>query len=168
MQRPPRDPKAPLFGRRVLGVSSIQGLSVLAVVLVVYVLALRSGRPEGVARTLTFTTFLLSNLALIFTNRSWSRVIAASQVRDVTLWAVVGGAVSFLVLVIYVPALAALFRFAPLRPLDVAACLAASALAITWFEIAKLAGWSRKSFRDANDLHTAPEARARNRAQVRH
>ncbi|HEX8791638.1 MAG TPA: cation-translocating P-type ATPase [Polyangiaceae bacterium] len=168
MQRPPRDPKAPLFGRGVLGVSLVQGLSVLAVVVVVYALALRSGRPDAVARTLTFTTFLLANLALIFTNRSWSRVIAASPLRDVTLWAVVGGALSFLALVIYVPALAALFRFAPLRPLDVAVCVAASALAITWFEVAKLARWRRKSFRDANEVRSADHVRARTQAHVRH
>lgn len=168
MQRPPRDPKAPLFGRRVFGVSIMQGLSVLAVVLVVYILALRSGRSEAAGRTLTFTTFLLANLALIFTNRSWSRVIAASPLRDVTLWAVVGGAVSFLVLVIYVPTLATLFRFAPLRPLDMAVCLAASALAVTWFEVAKLAGWSRKSFRDANEVRSEPRGGPRTRAHVRH
>jgi Ca2+-transporting ATPase len=163
MKRPPRDPKAPLFGRQVLGVSIVQGLSVLVVVLVVYVAALRSGRPEEVARTVAFSTFLLSNLALIFTNRSWSRVIAASHLADATLWSVVGGALVFLALVVYVPALATLFRFAPLRPLDVAVCLGASALGITWFEVAKLAGWSRRSFGDANEVR-----RGRIRAHARH
>ena len=84
MRRPPRDPRAPLFGRRVLGVSMLQGASVLVVVLAVYVLALRLGQAEAEARALTFATFLVANLALIFTNRSWSRVIAlvVAQGRD--------------------------------------------------------------------------------------
>jgi Ca2+-transporting ATPase len=145
MRRPPRDPHAPLFGRRVLAVSMLQGVSVLLVVLAVYVLALRLGRTEAEARALTFATFLVSNLALIFTNRSWSHVIALSSLKDRTLWAVTVGALLFLALVIYAPPLAGLFRLAPLGALDVAACLGASALGITWFEVVKLVGPSRRA-----------------------
>jgi Ca2+-transporting ATPase len=138
MKRPPRDPNAPLFGRRVLSVSILQGMSVLAVALAVYVLSIRLGQSEAETRALTFATFLVSNLALIFTNRSWSRVILSSSLRDVTLWAVTGGALAFLALVIYVRPLAELFRFAPLGPLDVLLCTGAGLLSITWFEVVKL------------------------------
>jgi Ca2+-transporting ATPase len=143
MRRPPRDPREPLFGRRLLGVSVLQGVSVLVVVLAVYVLGVRLGRSEADVRALTFGSFLVSNLALIFTNRSWSRTIASSPLKDPTLWAVTGGALVFLALVMYVPALAELFRLAPLGPLDVALCFGAGALSITWFEIVKLLGWKR-------------------------
>jgi Ca2+-transporting ATPase len=143
MRRPPRNPGEPLFGRGLLGVSTLQGASVLVVVLTVYLLALRLGQEETEVRALTFASFLLSNLALIFTNRSWSRVILTSSLRDRTLWAVTVGAIVFLGLVLYVPALATLFRFAPLGVLDLALCAAAGALSITWFEVAKLLGWSR-------------------------
>jgi Ca2+-transporting ATPase len=141
MSRPPRDPRAPLFNRRVLGVSGLQGVSALVVVLAVYFVALRVGQPEADARALTFATFLVSNLALIFTNRSWSRVILSSSLRDRTLWGVTFGALTFLALVVYVPPLARMFRFAPLGVLDIALCLAGGALSITWFEIGKLVGW---------------------------
>jgi Ca2+-transporting ATPase len=143
MRRPPRNPREPLFGRRLLGVSMLQGASVLVVVVTVYLLALRFGQAEAEVRALTFAAFLLSNLALIFTNRSWSRVILSSSLRDRTLWAVTGGAIAFLGLVLYVPALSRLFRFAALGPLDLALCFGAGALSITWFEVAKLFGWSR-------------------------
>ena len=93
MRRPPRNPREPLFGRRLLGVSMLQGASVLVVVLTVYLLALRFGQAEAEVRALTFAAFLVSNLALIFTNRSWSRVILSSSLRDRTLWAVTGGAI---------------------------------------------------------------------------
>ena len=59
MRRPPRDPRAPLFGRRILAISALQGVSVLAVVLVVYGVAIRLGQSEAETRTLTFATFLL-------------------------------------------------------------------------------------------------------------
>jgi Ca2+-transporting ATPase len=136
----------------VLGVSALQGLSVLTVVLAVYVAALQLGRSEAETRTLTFATFLISNLALIFTNRSWSRVILASSLRDPTLWAVTGGALLFLALVIWVPPLAHLFRFAALGPLDVAICFAGGAIAITWFEVVKLLGVGPRSPSRPGDL----------------
>jgi Ca2+-transporting ATPase len=146
MSRPPRNPREPLFGRRLLGVSMLQGASVLVVVLTVYLAALRLDQAEAEVRSLTFAAFLVSNLALIFTNRSWSRVILSSSLKDRTLWAVTGGAIGFLALVLYVPALGRLFRFAPLGAVDLALCFAAGALSITWFEVAKLLGWSRGGY----------------------
>ncbi|MCL2449124.1 MAG: cation-translocating P-type ATPase C-terminal domain-containing protein, partial [Polyangiaceae bacterium] len=140
MRRPPRDPRAPLFGRRLLTVSALQGFAVLVVVLALYALAAHAGRSAAEVRTLSFLAFLLANVALIFTNRSWSRVILASALRDATLWAVSGGALALLALLIYVPALAGLFSFAPLRLADVAAATVGAALSITWFEVAKIAG----------------------------
>jgi Ca2+-transporting ATPase len=141
MRRPPREPRSPLFGRRVLGVSLLQGASVLAVVLTVYVCSIRLGQSAEEARTLTFASYLVSNLALIFTNRSWSRIIARSSLADPTLWAVCCSALGFLFLVVYWSPLAQLFRFAPLGGADVAICFAAGAVSITWFEVAKLVGW---------------------------
>ena len=64
MNRPPRDPNAPMFGRHVIGLSSAQGAAVLVVVLVlvlaVYSIALRPGQVEAEARALTFATFLIA------------------------------------------------------------------------------------------------------------
>jgi Ca2+-transporting ATPase len=54
------------------------------------------------------------------------------------LWAVTAGAIAFLGLVIYVPALAELFRFARLGAVDVVMCFGAGAISVAWFEIVKL------------------------------
>jgi Ca2+-transporting ATPase len=53
------------------------------------------------------------------------------------LWWVLGGATLFLTLVLAVPALRDLFRFAPLHVPDIAICLATGVLSILAFEIAK-------------------------------
>jgi Ca2+-transporting ATPase len=143
MQRPPRDPKAPMFGKRVIGISIAQGAAVLVVVLAVYAVALHLGQLEAEARALTFATFLVANLGLIFTNRSWSQGITAASLKDMTLWGVTVGALLFLALVVYVPLLAHLFRFAPLGPLDVALCFGAGGLSVAWFEIVKRSGRTR-------------------------
>jgi Ca2+-transporting ATPase len=140
MQRPPRDPRAPMFDRRMIGLSLAQGAAVLAAVLTVYVVALRLGHQETEVRALAFATLILCNIALVLTNRSWSRIILSSSLKDLTLWSVSGGAIAFLALVIYVPPIARLFRFAPLGLVDVALCFGAAALSITWFEILKWRG----------------------------
>jgi Ca2+-transporting ATPase len=139
MNRPPRDPKEPLYGRRVLGLSILQGLVVLGVLMAVYGIALGIGRGVGEARALTFTTLVVANLSLILTNRSWSRSIAATlRVKNAALWWVLGGATVFLALVLYVPALRSLFGFAPLHLVDLAICVAAGLGGVLWFEVFKV------------------------------
>jgi Ca2+-transporting ATPase len=41
-------------------------------------------------------------------------------------------------LIIYVPGLRNLFRFAPLHPIDIAICLSAGLISVTWFEVFKI------------------------------
>ncbi len=139
MQRPPRAPDAPLFGRRGIVLSLVQGAIVTFAVVGVYAIALRRGQPEVDSRTLAFTTFLVANLGLILTNRSWSG--AAPPTRRTTnaaLWWVTGSAPAFLAIVVYVPGLRDLFRFAPLHMIDVVVCLAAGITSVVWFELLKI------------------------------
>ena len=139
MTRPPRRPDAPLFGARTVGISVLQGLSVLVILLGIYFFALKRGQSEENARALTFTTLIVANLGLIFVNRSWSRtVLATLRSPNTALWWVTGGALLFLGLALYVPFLQQLFRFSLLHPADVALCIAAGVVSIIWFEILKL------------------------------
>ncbi len=145
MRRPPRDPKEPIFSRRLLLLSVLQGAVVLAVVLVVYAISLHRGQGEAEARALTFTTLIIANLALILTNRSWSRTIISSmRERNMALYWVLGGAVAFLALVLRIPALRDLFHFAPLHAMDLAICLTGGIVSILWFEGLKLV-WTRRA-----------------------
>jgi len=139
MRRLPRNPSEPLFGRRVVLLSLLQGISVLAIVLAVFAISFARGQGELEARVLSFTTLIIANLALILTNRSWSRTILMTlRTPNVALWWVLGGASAFLGLVLYVPFLRGVFKFAALHPLDLAICLAAGAFSIAWFEALKL------------------------------
>ena len=127
--------------------SLLQGLSVLAIVLAVYLVALFRGQGEEDARTLTFTSLIIANLGLILTNRSWSRTaLATLRKPNTALWWVVGGATAFLGVVLYVPALRGLFHFSTLHPIDLALCLASGTAGILWFEILKVCRlWGRRS-----------------------
>jgi Ca2+-transporting ATPase len=141
MKRPPRDPKEPLFGWRTLTISLLQGVSVFLVVLAVFAIARHRGIGDDgeEARALAFTTLVIANLGLIVSNRSWSRTIIANlRSPNTALWWVLGGAVFFLGLVLYVPFLRNLFSFAMLHPIDLLICLAAGVVSILWLEVFKM------------------------------
>ena len=141
MERPPRNPKQPLFDRRTLMLSILQGASVLLVVLGVFAAAMYRGETETNVRALTFTTLIIANLALILTNRSWTRTILNMwRSPNPAVWWVVLGAASFLGVVIYVPPIQMLFRFSRLHASDIALCLTAGMFSIAWFEALKMLG----------------------------
>ena len=84
-----------------------------------------------------------------------SQGITAASLKDMTLWGVTVGALLFLALVVYVPPLAHLFRFAPLGPLDVALCFGSGGLSVAWFEIVKRSGRARLVVPPAGNPATA-------------
>ena len=140
MNRPPRDPHEPLFGTDKIVLSLLQGFVVLLAVLSTLGLALYLGHDSSYARAQTFATLVAGILALIFANRSWSRnIFATFRSRNGALWWVVGGAIGFLFSVLYVPYLCEIFRFAALKPYDLAVCLVTGALSVVWFEVVKFA-----------------------------
>ncbi len=144
MQRPPRSPQEPLFDHRTLLLSLLQGASVLFIALAVFVIAHLRGEPETNTRALTFTTFIIANLALILANRSWTRLIVATlRSPNPALWWVIGGAVAVLALVLYVPFARDLFRFSRLHSLDLVICSLAGVFSILWFEALKIFGRGR-------------------------
>jgi Ca2+-transporting ATPase len=154
MKRPPRDRKEPLFNRRTVAFSLLQGVIVLAVTLAVYRLSLALGRGDVEARTLTFATLVIANLSLILTNRNWSSSILGSlRARNMALRWIVLSAVVFLGLVIYVPWLRDLFHFEMLHFVDVLVCIGAGAVSVLWFEVVKY--FSRKKRRRVDGVASA-------------
>jgi Ca2+-transporting ATPase len=152
MRRPPRDPKKPLFSRRSLALSFLQGFVVLAIVLAVYAISLFRGLGEEEARALTYTTLIVANLGLILTNRSRSRTILETlRTPNRALWWVMGGALVFLTAVLYIPFLRELFGFAYLHFIDIAICFMAGITSILWFEGLKMINGRRGNGR-SNDL----------------
>ena len=140
MLRPPREPEEPLFSRRTLTISVLQGLSVLALVCLVFAISHWRGQLEGETRALTFTALVISNLALIYTNRSWHRTIRDTlRVRNAALWWITGGTLLFLGFALYVPFMRELFGFDMLHAEDLLICLGAGGLSVLWFEIFKIA-----------------------------
>ena len=139
MKRPPRNSKESLFGKKLLALSFLQGLSSLIVVIAVFKVALHFGHPEPEARALAFVTLILSNICLILTNRSWTRgIISLFSVSNKALVKIVALAIGFLALIIYLPGLQKIFHFGQIHPDDIIICLAAGIWSVLWFEILKM------------------------------
>jgi Ca2+-transporting ATPase len=152
MQRKPRAIQEPLFGRQMVLNGLVQGLSVLIIVALIYGLTLSQGYSAEKARLLSFTSLVIGNLGLIYTNRSWTRSIFATlRIPNKSLWWVTGGALGFLILVSVVPFLRDLFKFEAITVWEYLACFSAGVVSILASESVKLP-FIQKLFADSRSL----------------
>jgi Ca2+-transporting ATPase len=138
MSRPPKDINEPFFGARKILFSCLQGIGILIICLLIYFIGLKMGYTEKSVRTLTFVTLIVSNIAVILSNRSWTSgffKILSTPNKAVT-W-IVGGAVIFLILILNIPFLLDLFQFEKIGYLELLVCTVAGISSIIWFEIYK-------------------------------
>jgi len=139
MRRPPRDPAGRMFDAKTITYGLLQGLVLLVITLSAFVISLHRGQGESDARAISFTTLVLGNLALIWTNRSRTHtIIELLRSRNVALSAITAGALAFLVLVLYVPGARDLFQFSTLHVDDLVVCILLAMASVAWFEIAKV------------------------------
>ncbi len=138
MNRSPRNLQERMFGRKNLALSLVQGISMLAGVIAVFLYALYIGKGEVDARTLTFATLVIANLTLIVANLSWSQsLIKTLSSENKALRYVLVGALSGLFLVLYVPALRSMFRFSLLHGDDLLIVFLVGTLSIAWLRLLK-------------------------------
>jgi Ca2+-transporting ATPase len=140
MKRPPRSPKEPLFGTRLLVNSFAQGMAVLLAVALLYYLVLQMGYPEPRCRAMAFSALVLGNAALILSNRSQSRsIVETLRMPNRALWWVVAGAIGGLALALYVPPLQRIFGFSALSWNELVLCALAASAGVLWSELSRLA-----------------------------
>ncbi|MCU6435806.1 cation-translocating P-type ATPase [Undibacterium sp. Jales W-56] len=138
MKRKPRKPDMHLFDREILIRGLLQGGGLLAMLVCFYLQVKWSGKSDDIARTTTFFTLVMSNLGLIYTNRSWS---LPSWIRKETLnspfsWISLC-TVLLLFLVLSLGVIRDLFAFSLPGPVLLFKCLLVAALSIAWFELVK-------------------------------
>jgi Ca2+-transporting ATPase len=125
MDRPPRDPRASLLDRRLIGLGAAEGLVAFFVVAVVY--ASVAGRADEEIRTVVFGALALVNVGLIFAHRSFAptaRAAFAAFNPRLGLGLVVVAA-AFLA-IFGLPDARALFELAPLSAGDLLLCAGAA------------------------------------------
>ena len=140
MTRPPRPAGERLLRRRLVIISLLQGLGLLAATLVSFRVGLAHTGSEASARAMAFATLIAGNVALILVNRSWHRsALATLAVRNRASWAVIGGASATVLLVLAVQFLRELFQFGPLGGHDLALGALGGVASLAWFELLKVA-----------------------------
>jgi len=144
MQRKPRRTDEELFDKRMIFNGVVQGGGVLAITALIYVWVLWHGYGIAEARLMSFTSLVLGNLGLIFTNRSAHQPIwAMLKVPNSALWWVSGGALLLLLLISQVPFLQHLFGFNHISLAELAVCFFAAIFSILISESVKLP-WFQK------------------------
>jgi len=138
MDRPPRNVDEPFFGFKKIALSCTQGISVLICTLLVFLVGMMLGYSDGSVRAMSFVTLIASNIAIIFSNRSWSEnIFKILRTPNNTVKWVVGGAVFFLVLVLNIPFLRELFQFERISFVEGIVCTVVGLISIIWFECYK-------------------------------
>ncbi|HJU29001.1 MAG TPA: cation-translocating P-type ATPase [Candidatus Binataceae bacterium] len=140
MQRPPRDPRQPLFSSALIGSGLGQGSWVFFLTTAIFAGALRHGMPEAEARALTFGSLISANLALVLVNRSFSSSLRLALNRpNRALWLIFAATGSLLAIVLTVPVFRELFRFGPPQPIHAAIIIGAGVGTMIFLELMKRA-----------------------------
>jgi P-type Ca2+ transporter type 2C len=145
MERPPRNVKERLFGRKNFLYSFAQGLSVLVAVILVFVwFYMRIDEDHG--RTLSFCTLVIANIMLIIINLSSNHsILHTFSSKNKTLWFVIIGAMSSLIIIICIPLLRGLFHFSTISPLEFALAAVVGIVSVSWFKVFDLRKKRKKS-----------------------
>src|SRR6185437_6287671 len=138
MRRPPRSPATPLFSSGLVIWSLLQGGFAFVLIAAVYLLGLERGMPAEEVRALAFITLLLTNVGLIFINRSFSTsLLTAVTRRNPALWFVIGVVLPLLLITVRWGPAEALFRFGPLHADDLAICIGTAVILLAVLESLK-------------------------------
>ena len=139
MDQPPRLAGEPMFGKRVVTIAMLQGLSMLLAVVGTYLWTILGDRPDAVVRSVTFATLVVGNLALILVNRSWRLSIWQTfrQRKNRALKWILLVAGTLLVVLLTVKRLRDSFNFRPMKLTDWVVALGAGFIGVAWFEVYK-------------------------------
>jgi Ca2+-transporting ATPase len=145
MDRPPRSILEPLMTRALVWKSILQGLVIFAAVFASYAALLHapSGAPghvEAVARSVAFLVLVLSNLFIVFVNRSNDETILKSHPAkgDRVAYYIGFLVVAVMAVALYLPAANRIVLTAPLNWQELLLAVGLAAVATLWFEVIKV------------------------------
>ncbi len=139
LQRPPRDPKAPLISNRMLArvimVSSIMMLGAF----ISFYSALNSGASEMEARTVAMTSIVMMEVIYIFSSRSFTiPALSKNFFSNRSIFIGAGLTILLQLGVVYIPVVNSLFKTAPISMEGWMPILAAAGALFTFVELEKI------------------------------
>lgn len=139
MRRAPKNINDSFFNNKKILLSCLQGLNILFIVSVVYFVAMFLSYNENVIRAMCFSTLIVANIGVIFSNRSWTKnifQIVATKNKS-AIW-IVSGSLFFLILILNNNFFLKLFKFDHISLLNFMFCFIAGLASIIWFELYKI------------------------------
>lgn len=138
MSRPPRKLQQQLFDKWAVFFSVLQGVGILVVVLLIYMLSIKNGFSVDIARGSAFITLITANISLILTNRTLSQTIFTSwRNRNPVILPMILGVLAGLLIIFYIPWLSGIFKFSKPNVTGVILAVVVGLLSILWFESLK-------------------------------
>jgi Ca2+-transporting ATPase len=138
MGRPPRDPQSAILPLQLLAWCAAQGTVAFAAVGAAFLLAWHEGQGEAEVRSVVFASLVATNIALMFTNRSFRASWREAFSRPNRLvWWTVGVALGLLTIVLAWAPARDLFRLGVLDGRELAACAAAGVTTFVLIQLGK-------------------------------
>jgi len=137
MRSPPRSPQARLFDGHVLARGLAQGAGLFGLVLLAYLQARSASASDEVARALAFSVLVVSNLALIHVNRTWSPRRGARRPWNLAFGWIATATGLLLAVVLMVPVVSSLFAFVTPGPMLLLTGAGLCLGSLVWFEAVK-------------------------------
>jgi Ca2+-transporting ATPase len=138
MLQPPRKRSINLFGRDELLISIVQGLVIAIAVLLLYYFSMYLGDSISKTRTMVFTTLIISNILLTFTNRSFSEnfIRTIRYKNNLAPWILLIS-LAFLAALHFVPAIREIFGLEMIPFTRFLLCAGVAFISVAWFEVYK-------------------------------
>ncbi|MCS5711472.1 HAD-IC family P-type ATPase [Candidatus Berkiella aquae] len=138
MKRPPRKINDPILNKKTIFSALLQGLGVLIITFLIYVLSLKV-MPETEARTFTFSSLVISNLILIYSNRSRTKsIFRLLTIPNKILILIALTTIMILLSTIYLPFFADILHFSPLTINQLLLSFGGGITCVLWFEVLKI------------------------------
>lgn len=145
MQQKPRKRNIGLFSPGELWISITQGIVIAASILLLYYFYMYDGYSLEQTRTIVFTTLVISNIFLTFSNRSFTENFAKTIFyRNNLSWPVFLISVLFIAVIHLLPPVTNLFGMTAIGTANLFICMAVAIISVIWFELYKtnLKWWS--------------------------
>ncbi len=112
MKRLPRNPNEKFFGGRKILFSALEGILLLAMVIIIYFMSIKEGHNEGEIRAIAFSALIIGNVFLILSSLSKTRnVLAVLREKNLTILLILFTSIALLLLTISIPWLQTIFSF---------------------------------------------------------
>ncbi|MFO8145843.1 MAG: cation-translocating P-type ATPase [Bacteroidota bacterium] len=138
LKKPPRSMELTFLRWRELSRSVLQGLIITAGCLFIYQFSIQNSYGETLTRTMVFSSLIFANIFLTLVNRSfYFSVWSTFRYKNPLIWIIIAVSFVLLLVIIYQPAVASLFKVSPLSLYQFSISVGVGFISVIWFEFYK-------------------------------